>query len=438
MFFLLSLLSIQISIAAASESLPTFATIWKAVQGRSSAIQSDLHHVASKKVALSRISRHWLPTLFLDSKIYQTQEPGLSLFSKLSSQGLTGADLSPFAMNYPDLQVFESLSFNAELVLFAGGAKEAERLFFKKELESAQALALHNQTQVFSNTARLYGNLLISEPSIQELRQTRSLLQNTIERYQIGAKANPVGYSGLLSLKILHKRIEAILLQLQSSQTNSLRGLETLSGLSLSSSPPQQSLSAWLQDLFRRSQTPKNSSLINATLQGAQALEELSAGEKAHYLPKIGLFGQSNYTFSPDSGGQSYTFGAYLQWSLFSPTHWEASREKQLSAASYFARAYELQTQQKIENDTLLNEVQTLHSQVDLLIQSSELMNEQLQISQRLFRSGAIQALQLSEAFHKKIELIEQKIQLEGNLLKARLSSLAYLSEENQKQMVNE
>ena len=78
-----------------------------------------------------------------------------------------------------------------------------------------------------------------------------------------------------------------------------------------------------------------------------------------------------------------------------------------------------------------------LSKNLELIQENAKLMEEQLTVSQQLFSSGAINAIQLSEVFSRRADIIQAKANIESEYLKAR-AGLLTLSETNLEGIKNE
>jgi len=77
----------------------------------------------------------------------------------------------------------------------------------KENLNSAAAINVY--TQVVS----LYAGVLSANESLDSLEELKSKVSGVLSKYSLGSRSNPVGYSGLLGLKSILNRIEAIIMK---------------------------------------------------------------------------------------------------------------------------------------------------------------------------------------------------------------------------------
>lgn len=391
-----------------------FDQLWSSAGPSASSIRAAAASESAAATKSSRLSRHWFPKLSLQSQLVSTNDPTTTLFSNLGSRSLEAADLNPATINRPQREWFTRSGLVLDWALFEGGAKQ--QLNRGAELEAeGQKLQLSVQKDAeYALWVQQYAKGMSLETELQQLADVKSRLLNSLQNYRLGSKENPVGYSGLLGLKSLKNRIEALESQLKAESAQVLnwfriKAQQPKLQLKFDSKNPQdfveQRLGAGLKAGVSRS------SLVAQKM--AEAHSRYAEAEKARWLPKVGLFAQGNVVSSTRDVGTALEAGAYLQWELFNPTQIGS-----LSEARALARASEAKAALHSEDATVrqqywANSVPVMKENLNRLADSMALTAEQTQVTDRLFRSGSISALQFVEVLNRRVDLIESRKQLE-------------------------
>jgi hypothetical protein len=161
-----------------------------------------------------------------------------------------------------------------------------------------------------------------------------------------------------------------------------------------------------------------------------QALQAQKTAEQSRYLPRIGLFGQQSLTHGDRSTGISTSAGITLAWSLFSPEHYNQASEKNALAQAASRDQESAKQAGLISQQSLKTAEEAITQTLKLLSESDQLLLEQVKVASRLFQSGSLSALQLSEVYNRRADLIlsirqaEQKwIELKGQKILTLSSS---------------
>ena len=140
--------------------------------------------------------------------------------------------------------------------------------------------------------------------------------------------------------------------------------------------------------------------------------------EKAKYLPRIGIFGEE-YVFNGNRNTENgYSAGVYLQWNIFSPNDYGSSNEAILRAKSMEWNAKANAEQESILSKGLTVNILALRENIKLLADSDSLLREQTKVAADLFKNGSINALQMIEAFSRRIDLIANDSEAQILILK--------------------
>ena len=148
--------------------------------------------------------------------------------------------------------------------------------------------------------------------------------------------------------------------------------------------------------------------------------EALRDGEKARFLPMVGLFAQGDVVKGERDMGRSYAAGLYLKWSLFDAMNFGAVKQAQASADALWSTMYA--EKERVEGERHSDhelDVATNKALVSLE-ESQVFLEEQAGIARQLFQSGSINALQLAEVFARRADLIENMTKLQRQWLEVR------------------
>jgi outer membrane protein TolC len=168
-------------------------------------------------------------------------------------------------------------------------------------------------------------------------------------------------------------------------------------------------------DEYLKLSAPEKSYMAKAMKAYADGATEQAEAEKARILPKVGVYGESYAYRGERSVATSFNAGFYIQMNLYSPGDLDSIELAKINSKA----------------------MQELSKNLELIQENAKLMEEQLTVSQQLFSSGAINAIQLSEVFSRRADIIQAKANIESEYLKAR-AGLLTLSETNLEGIKNE
>jgi hypothetical protein len=271
----------------------------------------------------------------------------------------------------------------------------------------------------------MYALLLSAEREAKALNDLAASLDGTLARYQVGGRANPVGYSGLLGMKTLKNRISG-LSEASKAKANALRS--ALSAMMGDGTKDWQSDDRIAADFAHEKLTVPDASptMESMTVKAARTSAEAGArgaeGEKARFLPQVGVFGETALVNGSRASASGSTVGVYLQWSLFNAEDHGAVREARTQAAAQGSYAEAIAQKERIERDSASTTVTAGERNLALLDDSDKLLSEQIDLTRRLFQNGSINALQFVEVLSRRLDLIESRTQVESTLIEAYAS----------------
>lgn len=408
----------------------TFPEVWRAFYQESFAVKAKQAEVRSTEINSDRVSRHWYPTVGIEAKSFYTNDPGASLFSKLGERSIDGTDFSPDVMNYPETERHEKASLAAKLMLYEGGAKVSQNRAVHAELEAQQHGEQAITVAEFSRALRLYGSLVVLQRKKEALTPLKSIVEATISRYQVGSSKNPLGYSGLLGLKNLKYRIDGELGML-AAQRKAL--IETFHVIANLPSSDWQPASLDIATLFKNDVDPGSrieigpSFAVQAGLKASQAASFAADAERARFLPQVGVFAQQDFYNNEDTNfSNSRTVGLFMNWQLFSASDYGAVSQARAISLVHKFKAENEDREQKAKRTQNDISIAALLEQIKLADESLKLLEEQTEVTRKLFTNGLINALQLTEVYSRRVEVIVARSMMEDNVLGLKAESINY------------
>jgi outer membrane protein TolC len=386
-----------------------FEKIWEKISTNSSSIKASKEEVEATKLNLNRSEKHWYPTIYMTGQSYITNDSGASMFGLLSQRKIEQTDFNPTSLNNPGASHFSkgAVGFNLPLYAF--------------QYESKKSEDRKNELEFYSDISKNYFTLIALNLQKIELAKVSTSLESILSRYQIGNKGNMVGYSGLLGLKSLKNRLSAINDENKAKTIAYIKALNELSETNESyvfngSENVQQLLKEYLPST--NSYLPSNK--IKSFEYNALAASEVIGAEKSRNLPRVGVFAEGNVFNGKRDTATGYATGVYLNWNMFSGNDVGSTdiAIHNSHAAKYYAEA--MSQKEKIEFNTNIILEDTLIKTLGTLEDSQKILDEQMIVSNSLFKNGMINALQLVEVLNRRIDLINSKTEVESRLIEAK------------------
>jgi hypothetical protein len=443
------------SIFSDDRQILEFGNIWDKIRENSHTQKALSLESRSAKIASSRASKHWLPRVYADARSYTTNDPALNFFSILGQRSANNSDFStksvrtqpsnfidtnnqlyttpnyntlnlfaPDTLNHPGTNNYQRGTLGVDFSIYEGGSKTAIAKAYQKQAEGKLLENRFVTLNEFANFAAMYGTL----SSLEELQEKVFLLEKTVtnvlNRYQLGNRSNPLGYSGGIGLKALKNRISGIKEDTAARIASLKETIEISSGeLPIDWKIKIQDVSSFADEYLQLS-TADKSFMAKALKAYAESATEQADAEKARVLPKLGVFGES-YLYKGDRAtATAFNAGFYIQMNLYSPGDLEAIEQAKLSSKALQERAEEAIRNEETKLKSLLQMEKALKTNLDLIKENAKLMEEQTLIAQQLFGNGALNALQLSEVLSRRADVIQAKNNIESEFLKTRAALL--------------
>ncbi len=421
------LVSSPLVVAAESSSTYSFADVWRFAKARSPEITAADHELQAAKINEARQSRHWYPRVYAEGRVFSTNDPALTFMSLLGQRQIAAPDFSPSALNQPGNGVFERGTLGFDLPLFEGGAKMAAADAATHAAEASRHGRNSAQNKQYAEIATAYVSLLVLESQRRELSQLADGVKDTLDRYRIGAKSNPVGYSGLLGLKNLRNRIQGLLVDNEAKRSE-IRDRVRVVATDLPSdwTPISEDLGTFIEKHMPSTVKAGRSASENVAYATAEAMEKMKGAERARFLPKIGLFGTGDLYGGSRNTATSYTGGAYVQWDLFSAQNFGAMGQAEHQAAAALARADGESRRAELARSGARHAIGSLEKNLTLMDESAKLLQEQTTTARGLFRNGSITAMQLVEVLARRADLLTSRADAQLGLIQARATLFTY------------
>jgi hypothetical protein len=406
----------------AQDQTISFVNAWQKINGSSAAQEASRLQTESVIATEARVSRHWLPKVYVDAKSYQTNDPGNSFFGLLEQRSINQGDFNPDSINHPNSHLYTRGALGFDLTLYEGGMKTSQVDLFKHSVAAQKSTTSQIQMEQYSVVGLSYGSIAVLEQLKDRLETLNSEVMRMIKGYQLGSKSNPVGYSGLLGMKSLANRISGLINQYE-AQGNSFRSALSEMGLNAQQWTPEKIDSNTF--VTRYFNVPFDASdmaasyRIDSARENVKISEEKANMEKAKFLPKVGAFLETFAFNGNRNTATGYSAGLYLQWNLFDPSVYGSLREAKLRSQSAEKYSEALIQQERSERAALQEAVRSLRQNIILLTDSHKLLLEQSKTTTRLFNNGSINALQIVEVLNRHIDLITQQGDAELGLIKA-------------------
>ena len=414
-------------LSLADDSVLSFPEVWRAIRESSPSERAAIASAQAADIASDRSGRHWYPRVFMDAKAFSTNDPTATFFEQLSEKQITTGNFNPSLLNNPGSNFFTDVGFGLDLPVCEGGARVAENES-KKTISQAKSLMVQvTLNEDYLSATQQYGKLIAVGEQEAELKSLQETVTGVINRYQLGGRGNPVGYSGLLGLKGLRNRIAAALIQ---NHEEALASKESLSQMAshdpMNWQPKPQPFLEFIRESLPALKSARDSS--SASVKSSQMLaksqEQASDAEKAKFLPKVGLFAHESINSGSLGTGNAYSAGAYLQWNLFSATDYGSIHEAELRNSESSAHADAQALAEGIQKTQARHADTASEQSIRLMTENVKLLAEQTDSSRKLYQSGAINALQFLEVLSRRADLLSALTQAELTLLSARESQL--------------
>ena len=349
--------------------------------------------------------KHWLPTLYLDSSFYKTNDPTKNFIGNLYQRSIRQSDFEQNVINKTANGTYSKSAVGVNLPLYEGGAGIANRDIAKNMVVAKKYDLKQVEINQYAYATANYIALVSLQEQKIRLKKIAKNIDEILKKYALGNKKNQVGYSGLLILQVSENKTKSFIIDNEEKTKAlyaTLRELGFASEIdwSVNNLPVNDYLNKYLKFELESDSSFKISAL-KAKVGADKNKEKIENGKN---LPKLNLFAE-NYVFNGDRSTQNgYTAGLNLRWNFFDPLTYNAGS---IASNNSNSSRYEFMAQQQNERA----EIEFLNSQINALTQAvrlasknDELMFKNVVVSQELFKNGAIVASNLSDAIMKYLD----------------------------------
>ena len=349
--------------------------------------------------------KHWLPTLYLDSSFYKTNDPTKNFIGNLYQRSIRQSDFEQNVINKTANGTYSKSAVGVNLPLYEGGVGIANRDIAKNMVVAKKYDLKQVEINQYAYATANYIALVSLQEQKIRLKKIAKNIDEILKNYALGNKKNQVGYSGLLILQVSENKTKSFIID-NEEKTKALYA--TLRELGFASeidwSVNNLPVNDYLNKYLKFELEPDSSFKISALKAKVDADKNKEKIENGKNLPKLNLFAE-NYVFNGDRSTQNgYTAGLNLRWNFFDPLSYNAGS---IASNNSNSSRYEFLAQQQNERA----EIEFLNSQINALTQAvrlasknDELMFKNVMVSQELFKNGAIVASNLSDAIMKYLD----------------------------------
>ena len=406
------------TISFAQTNEKSFDEIWQNFYQKSLSQKSIAKDQEANELSLARAKRHWIPRAYVTGQWFNTNDPTAVFFNHLGQRTITQADFNPADLNRPGQKTFQTASLGVDFPIFEGGFKASQTSMYDSLVKSSELELKAKKTEEYSELTRQYGGLKIYSANQSLLSDLKNDLNSIIKNYQVGAQSNPVGHSGLLGLKGVGNRLEGIIAEFELKKLNFKNWISTKAELAQEWIPERkQNLINYISTNLSKSSSTSYSTMILAQEMKLKTMDDMKDMEKARFLPRVGLFANSQFYSGQRDTANSQTYGLYLMWDLFNSDSYGRVSEAEAKAMTQQIKLSAYKQEEKIALQQLNDSKQTLEKTLLLLDDSEKLLEEQTVNAMKLFRSGMLSALQLAEVINRRVDLIENKTKAESQYL---------------------
>ncbi|TGL87746.1 transporter [Leptospira congkakensis] len=445
-----------------------FSDLWKRIEENSSARKSKYLEWKAGEIAKERTDKHWLPRVYTDLRTFQTNDPTLNFMGKLSQRSATDSDFStastryrpgnfldsnnqPYStlnsdtmnlfakdtLNYPGSHTYSRGTLGMDFPLYEGGSGKTLAAMNEKRSVGLKFEWLAVRDREFAQTGFYYRAIQTLNEYKQRLEKIKKFESKFQSNYSLGNKGNPVGYAGYLALKSIKNQISVLEKQSDLQINDYKETLYVLSDLPSSEIEIIESdLNEFLDVHFKRPINYERSNQMNAQIKYAEG-EKLKADmETAKFLPKVGAYSEAYGYHGSRNTANAYQAGVYLQMNLYNPKDMGVVEESKLNAEAALKKLEEKSKEEVAHVKSLFQKEISLMESLVLVKETVKYQDEQIINMQKLFQSGAINAIQFAETLNKSLELNRVLMETEIAVLQVRTETSLFSNKEESNESI--
>ncbi|MCC7404221.1 MAG: TolC family protein [Bdellovibrionales bacterium] len=379
-----------------------FPELWEKILRHAPELKVSEEQTLAADAAKRGAQGHWFPRLSLGAQYLSTDAPGSSLFLKLGTREVGPSDFAPNSLNQPDREAYWTSGLQLDVPLYEGGRGQSGAEAADKKLAAAQAGEGAARTHLYLESMNHYRDLITLRSELQQLLEVDKILEQVLKGYQVGRKENPVGYSGLLGLRGLSQRLAGLKSTNRAQQASVSAVLSTRAGGLPTGWEPRDGGERWLSAQEQRLDSVR----VNSQQLSAQGDALLAQAEKSRSRPQVGAKLNWERVDGERGAGEAVTGAVYVQWELWSAQQRSSYQTAYHQAQASQARAQQLRQQEVAEWEQVKAGLDGVQISLKLLTETGRLLDEQMRVSQKLFASGSLNALQLTEVLSRRVDVI--------------------------------
>ncbi len=375
-----------------------------------------------------------LPVIDLDYGLIYSDNPLVSLGSKLNNRQVISDDFAPEALNNPGFSDNYFASLSIKLPVYTGGKLTAE--IDRSRAEQALAIAQHQHTKstVAYQVKRAYLLAQAAQQAIQIARSSTSRAKNHVRTTEQLLSENRTVSSDSLTAKVYYTSVKAVISQAEKQYQQALNNLKLAMGKDLSSDisvVPWMSTQAELaipSGIDAETTALNNRSDLTGSGESIVAAKARTRIAQSAAKPQFGIEARSNlYADDPLVDELSWGILAVAKINLFSG----GANKSRINAAQ--EEALRLQADKRKKELEIRNQVRNVmasikEARIRLELSTENLINARTAVKQINQRYGEgrtilIDLLQSEQALLKThTESLNSRLLLEASLVELQFA----------------
>ncbi len=409
----------------------TFDDLWTMAKTNSEEIKKTKTETEISTLQATRLKNHWTPSLYLRGGHMSTNNAGQALFANMNQRSVDPtSDFNPRSVNNPGQTHLTEMTMGLNWPLYEGGKFENLKKSSQEQLEAQRFFESGNELKLKSQLLSSYSKILNYENSLNEINRTVGIINQQMKKYQIGNKKNPIGHSGLLGLRATLNKAIAYKGQILSRKRQEFQIIQmSIPNLQTKWRPKQESPINFIKTNVKNEDNNSPSMILRGQEHLNKAMTYEAESEKSNRLPIIGAYAESSTFVGERDTANSVTYGAYLKWQF----GWYNTHLHKEIHLKKMKNKYELQVQKRKEESgriNLKNWIISLGQTLNTTLENKKIIEEQINISEQLYKNGAINAIQLNQIYSSLVDLQIEVEQVISNIIEAETQLYAISSKE--------
>ena len=375
----------------ANANQASFNEVAKEILENSNSTLSDNNQIKSREYELQASSNYWLPTLYLDSNLYRTNDPAQNFMGNLYQRAVRPSDLSIQNLNSAQANNFFKTAIGLNLNLYQGDASEQNFQYQNNLAVAKNYEAKQNKINQYFEVAKAYTAIVLLKQHQKKLQKISAKIKEILKTYNLNNQKNQIGYFGFLVLKTSHNVVENTLNANQSKEKMLYKILFELGYSQPSWQVVDGDLNFYLNNFFKIKDKKNDTSFeISSAKSKVNAQINYKKIREAKNLPTLDFYAE-NYTFKGvRKTNNGYNFGLNLHWNFYDPMNFDNEKiENANSTASNFDYLNKIQ-QEKIFITQNQAQIEIVENSLLNLEENDEMLFKNIKITQELYRTGSV------------------------------------------------